>query len=128
MPTAPTQGLADFVANLRYEDLSPSIRERVKDLILDALASALAGRHGDETGQIRTLARALGASGEASVIGGERLSLAGATLLNGYLVTAVTVCDVHRPSLFHVTPEVVPPALAVAERDGRSGRELLLAV
>jgi len=33
------------------------------------------------------------------VIGGERLSLAGATLLNGYLVTAVTMCDVHRPTL-----------------------------
>ena len=52
------------------------------------------------------------------MIGGDRLSLAGATLLNGYLVTAVTMCDVHRPTLTHITPEVVPPALAIAERDG----------
>ena len=42
-----------------------------------------------------------------------------ATLLNGYLITAVTVCDVHRATLCHTTPEVVPPALAIAERDGR---------
>ena len=28
------------------------------------------------------------------MIGGDRLSLAGATLLNGYLITAVTMCDV----------------------------------
>jgi 2-methylcitrate dehydratase PrpD len=56
------------------------------------------------------------------------LSLAGATLLNGYLITAVTVCDVHRPTLYHTTPQVVSPALAIAERDGASGRALLTAI
>ena len=62
------------------------------------------------------------------MIGGDRLSLAGASLLNGYLITAVTMCDIHRSTLTHVTPEVVPPALAIAERDGLSGRDLLVAL
>ena len=62
------------------------------------------------------------------MIGGEHLSLAGATLLNGYLVTAVTMCDVHRATMTHITPEIVPPALAIAERDGCSGRDLLVAI
>ena len=110
----PTKELARFIAQLEYEHLPAAIRERVKDIILDTLASAIAGRQGDETKQIRALAGALGASREASVIGGEQLSLAGATLLNGYLITAVTVCDVHRPTLCHTTPKVVPPALAIA--------------
>jgi len=65
------------------------------------------------------LANGLAQSAESSVIGGGRLSLAGATLLNGYLVTAVTMCDVHRPTLTHITPEVVPAALAIAEREGQ---------
>ncbi len=65
---------------------------------------------------------------KSSVIGGEHLSLAGATLLNAYLVTAVTMCDVHRATLTHVTPEVIPPALAIAERNGLSGRALLTAI
>ena len=64
----------------------------------------------------------------SSVIGGDRLSLAGATLLNAYLVTAVTMCDVHRETMTHVTPEVMPPALAIAERDGLNGRALLTAI
>ena len=38
------------------------------------------------------------------------------------------MCDVHRPTLTHITPEVVPPALAIAERDGLSGRDLLVAL
>jgi 2-methylcitrate dehydratase PrpD len=104
------------------------VREHCKNLLLDALACALAGHQGEETGQVAALAAALAQSEETSVIGGGRLSLAGASLLNGYLVTAVTMCDVHRPTLTHITPEVVPPALAIAERDGLSGRDLLVAL
>ena len=128
MSTTPTAELAAFIAGLQYEQIPVAIRERVKDIILDALASALAGTHGDEVKQIRGLAAALGASSEASIIGGDKLSLAGATLLNGYLITAVTVCDVHRPTLYHTTPQVVSPALAIAERDGASGKALLTAI
>jgi 2-methylcitrate dehydratase PrpD len=40
----------------------------------------------------------------------------------------VTVCDAYRPALFHVTPEVVPPALAVAEQQGSSGGDFLAAL
>jgi 2-methylcitrate dehydratase PrpD len=123
-----TQKLASFAANLHYDDIPQRVREHCKNLLLDALACAVAGRLGEETGQVAALARALAQSREASVIGGEPLSLAGATLLNAYLVTAVTMCDVHRATLTHVTPEVVPPALAIAERDGRSGRALLTAL
>jgi len=114
MTARPTSELARFVAGLSYEAIPERTRERIKDILLDALASAIAGRQGDESKQIRALAAALGASHEATVIGGEPLSIAGATLLNGYLITAVTVCDVHRPTLCHTTPEVVPPALALA--------------
>ena len=128
MTARPTSELARFVAGLSYEATPERTRERIKDILLDALASAIAGRQGDESKQIRALAAALGASHEATVIGGEPLSIAGATLLNGYLITAVTVCDVHRPTLCHTTPEVVPPALALAERDGASGRALIAAV
>ena len=83
--------------------------------MLDTLACAVAGHQGEETEQVSALAGALAQSNETSVIGGDRLSLAGATLLNGYLVTAVTMCDIHRSTLTHVTPEVIPPALAIAE-------------
>jgi 2-methylcitrate dehydratase PrpD len=128
MMATPTAELARFVAGLSYEAIPERTRERVKDIVLDTLACAIAGRQGDESKQIRALAAALGASHEATVIGGEPLSIAGATLLNGYLITAVTVCDVHRPTLCHTTPQVVPPALAIAERDAASGRALITAV
>src|SRR5262250_2201774 len=120
--------LAEFAASLTYEAIPERVRDYCKDLLLDALACAVAGHAGEETHQLAALSSALAQSRESSVIGGDRLSLAGATLLNGYLITAVTMCDAHRATMTHVTPEVVPPALAVAERDALSGRELLVAL
>src|ERR1700737_4800504 len=123
-----TTVLAEFAASLSYEAIPERVRDYCKDLLLDALACAVAGHSGEETHQLAALSSALGQSRESTVIGGDRLSLAGATMLNGYLVTAVTMCDAHRPTMTHITPEVVPPALAIAERDGLSGRELLVAI
>lgn len=128
MPGEATQQLAQFAASLSYDDLPGSVVQHCKNLFLDALACALAGHQGEETPQVLALASALAQSEETSVIGGDRLSLAGATVFNGYLITAVTMCDAHRATMTHVTPEVVPVALAIGERDGLNGRDLLVAL
>ena len=123
-----TATLAQFAAGLKYEDIPASARESCRNLLLDSLACALAGHLGEETHQIAALTNALGQSQESSVLGGAHSTLAGATVLNGFLITAVTMCDVHRSTLTHIAPEVLPPALAIAERDGLSGRELMTAL
>src|SRR5499427_3558454 len=128
MPEEATAVLAAFAASLTCDAIPDRVRGYCKDLLLDALACAVAGHAGEETHQLAALSSALAQSRESTVIGGDRLSLAGATMLNGYLITAVTMCDAHRPTMTHITPEVVPPALAVAERDRLSGRELLVAL
>lgn len=127
--TTATDALASFASSLGYDDIPLVVRDRVRDILLDTIASALAGNVGDEVAQIDTLARIVGGPDDkATVIGGKPSSYAGAALLNGYLITAATVCDVHRPTLFHVTPEVVPPAMAAAERAGASGRQFITAI
>src|SRR5262249_11740863 len=123
-----TEVLAGFAASLQYDDLPAEVRDHCKNLLLDTLACAVAGQRGGETQTLAARAAGTEQCSGDSVIGGEALSLAGATILNGYLVTAVTMCDVHRSTLTHVTPEVMPPALAIAERDGLSGRDLLVAI
>src|SRR5262245_2382581 len=88
-----TQELARLAGARQYERISKGARAHTKNVLLDALACAIAGDRGEETPQVAALAAHLAQSREASVIGGDHLSLAGATLLNGYLVTAVTMCD-----------------------------------
>ena len=128
MTAEPTGVLAAFAAGLSLDAIPDDVKDSAKILILDALACALAGHQGEETGQLTAMAAALGQSSESSVFGGEPMTLAGATMLNGYLITAVTMCDVHRATLTHITPEVIPPAFAIAERDGVSGAQLLVAI
>jgi 2-methylcitrate dehydratase PrpD len=128
MTESTTEDLARFAASVKYENIPAPAREYCKDILLDTLACAFAGHFGEETDQIARFAKSLATSTESTVIGGDNLSLAGATLLNGYLITAVTMCDIHRSTLTHVTPEVVPPALLIGERDNVSGRDLLVAL
>ena len=124
----PTGALAEFVATLGWDQLPGRVAERVKELILDALASALLGYDAQEVRPLAAVADSLAPGRGATVIGGGRASPAAAALANGYLITAVTICDIHRPTSCHVMPEVLPAALASAEMAGSSGRDLLLAV
>jgi 2-methylcitrate dehydratase PrpD len=123
-----TATLARFAAGLQYDDIPGRVRERVKDLLLDALACALAGYRGEDTDKVMRFAATLGQSRESSIVGGGRTSLAGATVFNGFLVTAVSMCDVYRPTATHFQPVIVSPSLAIAERDEASGRDLLVAL
>jgi 2-methylcitrate dehydratase PrpD len=123
-----TQALAAYAASLDVDAIPDKVRVQCKNLLLDALACAVAGHAGEETPQVAAFATALAPGADTSIIGGAHASLTGATLLNAFLITAVTMCDAHRATLTHVTPEVVPPALAIAERDNLSGRDLLAAL
>lgn len=123
-----TAALATFAATLRADRLPNPVAERVKLLLLDALACAVAGHEGGQVGEVRRLVATLGSGTDATVIAGGRSTPAGATLLNGYLITAVNACDIYRPAFAHLTPSVVPPAFVVAEAEHRSGADLVAAL
>ena len=125
----PTETLAAFAAGHSAEALPASARVAARNLLLDSVACALASDFSDETDVYAQFARAAGGAGQSSIIGSaERLSPLGASLLNAYQITAATVCDTYVPAHVHITPEIVPPALAIAERDGASGAALLGAI
>jgi 2-methylcitrate dehydratase PrpD len=129
LETKPTEDLARFAAEFGYADLPASARDHARLLLADTIACALASDVGQETATYTRFARAAGGAGDSTVIGSpEGLSLLGASLLNGYLITAATICDSYVPAHVHITPEVVPPALAIAERDRLDGKALLAAI
>ena len=121
--------LAEFACGLQRKAVAESAAAHTVTLILDAVGCALAGWAAEETPQILRAARQLGDAQDATIIGdAARASLIGSVLANAYLTTAVTSCDVYTPAHCHLTPEVVPAALAVAELEHASGTALLTAV
>jgi len=127
--TNPTEALAGFAAGIEHSSLPSAVQTRTVALLIDALACAHLGRGGPETSRMEGLAADLGGSGNSTVIGADhRHSLAGATLINSYQMTAFNLCDVYRPAHCHLSPLVVAPALAAAEHRQVSGAILLAAL
>lgn len=121
--------LARFARGLHRDQIAEPAAGHAALLILDAVGCALAGWAGEETPQVLRAARGLGGPGEYTIIGDPGpASMAGAVLANAYLTTAVTCCDVYTPAHCHLTPEVIPAALAMAEERQVSGPVLLTAV
>ena len=125
----PTEALAQFAATLDYERIPQRAREYTKDLLLDTLACAVAGHQGEETEQVEAFASALAQSNESSIIGGDRLSLAGATLLER--LSRDRGHDVRRPPLdahaHHARSHAARARRSPSATDC-SGRDLLVAL
>ncbi|MBD9380382.1 MmgE/PrpD family protein [Achromobacter sp. ACM02] len=121
--------LAAFAANLRYEDIPAPVLRRAEDLLLDCLASILAGASARAVQAIDRYAAAMGpADGSSEVlITRRRTTPLFAAMVNAAAAHVVEQDDVHNGSVFHPAAVVFPPALAVAQALGRSGRDLLVA-
>ncbi|MFY1957831.1 MmgE/PrpD family protein [Achromobacter xylosoxidans] len=125
----PSATLAAFAANLRFEDIPAPVLRRAEDLLLDCLASILAGASARPVLAIDRYAAAMGpADGPSEIlINRRRTSPVFAAMVNAAAAHVVEQDDVHNGSVFHPAAVVFPAALAVAQALGRSGRDLLVA-
>ena len=120
--------LVEFAQSLRWDTIPSDVRDVVIRLTSDAIANAISGRGAADTRAVEAVSRELYGPGSSTIIAGGRASLVGAVGVNAFQMTAHTMCDVYRPGLCHVTPEVVPAALGIAERRDKNGTDLLTAV
>jgi 2-methylcitrate dehydratase PrpD len=120
--------LATFAAQTTLDHLPPSALEDTHRTILDWLGSALAGSIEPQARMAQRLAQTLGRSEEATVFSAGRSSAAGAALANGVASHILELDDIHKGSTVHGAAPIIPAALAVAEREGASGADFLLAV
>lgn len=128
MATA-VQRLAGHVLDVRYEDLPAPVVAHAKALVLDALGCMLGGVRADVAGAVRAAATRIGGAAEAGVVGtGMRTSAVMATLANGTALRFLDANDYHFGRDPAHPSGVLPVALALAERDGRSGRDLIAAL
>lgn len=130
-PTEPIAAqLACFVSGLRYEDLPPHTIDGAKRLVLDQLACELAGSTMPWMRPALELVRlSAGARAESVVVNSDLKCLAAdAAFINASYGQACELDDATYGSAGHIGTAAVPPALAVAQREGTNGRQLLLAI
>jgi len=131
-PIMTTRALAEFVADLRYENLPDAVVRQACDIFLDAVGCALSAgvEDAEKTRVAREIAALYPASPGASVIGvrGITAQPAMAALANGILINAADNDDTHKRALLHVGSVVVPVVLALGQAQRLSGRQVLLAL
>jgi len=127
--TATTRELASFLARLRYEDVPDEAVERTKELFLDWLGSALAGKNERPVRILERFSDEMGPSEGPSevLISRRRTTPLFAALVNGASSHVVEQDDLHNASVFHPATVVFPAALAAAQQTEASGSEFIVA-
>jgi 2-methylcitrate dehydratase PrpD len=124
-----TGRLVQYMAGARQRDLAPEVAEATKHRILDTLAAMVSGAHLKPGEMAIRYARSQGGVAEATVVTTDiRTSAVNAALANAMFGHADETDDFHPTTKAHPGCSVVPAALAMGEREGSSGRELLQAV
>jgi 2-methylcitrate dehydratase PrpD len=128
MPTA-AERLAEFALSLSYDDIPDEVVEAAKLHLLDTVGCGLAAHALGVAAEGRTAMAELGGEPLASVIGHDGgLPAANAAFANAMLCHGLDFDDTHSDSVSHVSAVVCPTAIAVAEAEGSTGRELLTAI
>jgi 2-methylcitrate dehydratase PrpD len=138
-PAAPglTKYVADFIVGTRYEDIPADVLALGRKSLLDGFGLALAGSVSEMGPLVRRYIGSFSSSeAKSSVIGGHIKAPARfAAMANGIFIHADDYDDTQlsvAPDrvyglLTHPTVTTLPPAFALAEMNGISGKELILA-
>ena len=129
MSVEATRALAEFVTGLCYERIPRDVVEKTKDLMVDWLGSALAGKGARPVVALERFAATMGPpAGPAEVIpSGASTTALFAALINGAASHVAEQDDVHNGSVFHPAAVVFPAVLAAAQSERASGRDVIVA-
>jgi len=123
-----TKYVAEFIVNTKYEHIPEDVLVLGKKTILDGFGLALAGSVSTLGPRLRQYIASLGlTSGKSSSIIGTNMKAAPrfAALANGTSIHSDDYDDTG--SALHVAAPALPPAFALCETGGRSGKDLMLA-
>lgn len=121
-----TQELTKFVTNTGYNDLPESVIDAVKKYTLDTIGCGFVGAKLPWAEMVVQMTQEQGGAQEASVFANSgKATVSQAALINGVMVGGFESEHVGHTS--HPAGTVGPAALAVAEKERSSGKDLILA-
>ncbi len=122
------QILGDFVYDLSYGDLPKEIVEKAEISVADGIACALAGADLPSSRIARKVYSELKKEGRSTAwADGQKGDSQSTAWVNCLLMHSILHDDMQESTVGHMGSFVIPAALAVAEEEGRGGKDLLTA-
>jgi 2-methylcitrate dehydratase PrpD len=124
------RSLAEFLTQVSCVDLPPQAVDHAAMLIASTIASAALGSGIGSSTIVRALARERGGTPEASIWfdAGPKLPVADAARVNAVMSDAAASDDSDLRNIVHAGTTLVSTSLAMAERTGASGQDVLAAI
>ena len=120
--------LAEFVCELKHDDIPKTVRTRALHHMLDAAGIALASTRYEFAHKTLAGLQAVGGQGSVPVLGmPATLPLRDAAIMNGFLCHGLDYDDTHVAAIVHPTASVFPAVLSAAAHVGATGEELVTA-
>lgn len=124
-----SEKIAKLSVGLRYGDLPEKAQTKAANLILDLLGSVIASKEIESSRIAAELALELGGPEESTVVGTNRkVAAPHAAFANAIQGYAFDFTDDHNESNSHLSAATVPASLALGEKLGASGKEVVEAV
>lgn len=125
----PTETLAQYISNAKFEDFPPEVVAKAKQCVQDAIGCALGGAQTELGRRHIDLAKDLGGTGRSTLLGdGAQVSCVSAAQANTELASLLDFDDMHWLTLSHPGCSIISSALAVTEMRGGTGKDFLTAV
>ncbi|MGC1757502.1 MAG: MmgE/PrpD family protein, partial [Trebonia sp.] len=131
MPAPAQSGLTTALAtwvSAKESALPADLQHQARRLLLDYLCAAIVGAQTPAAQAVLDLASENYAGDDATVIGGGRLSPAGAALVNGTAAHGFELDDGYTPGSSHPSAPVVSAALAAGQAVGADSAHVLRAI
>jgi 2-methylcitrate dehydratase len=121
--------MAQFAYRLQFEDIPQEAIYEAKRFLLDSMGCALAAVHNRDIQAMYRYIERLGGTPEATVIGKSlRTNAPNAALMNCLLTRALDYNDIYWQQDPSHPSDLIGVALAVAEANGKNGRDVLIAI
>ncbi len=122
-----TAEMARWAADLQYEDLGEKAIEEARRYLLDSLGCAFGGYQQEDAEIALEVLDETAGSGPSTVLGsGKKMDPVSASLANALMVRAMDYNDIYWQQDPSHPSDIIPAAMALGERAGGSGKDLIL--
>ena len=124
-----TAEMARWAAGLQFEDIPESAVREARRYLLDTLGCALGGYAQEDVEIALEVLDEIGGEGPGTVIGsGAKMDVVSAALANALMVRVMDYNDIYWQQDPSHPSDIIPAAMACAERSGKDGRELIVGI
>ncbi len=124
-----TATMSEWAARLRYEDLSEGARVQARRYLLDSVGCALGGMQQEDAHIALAVLDEIAGEGPCAVLGsGRTMDAVSASLANALMIRVMDYNDIYWKQDPSHPSDLIPAAIAGAERQDLSTRELMVGI